>query len=660
MKFAVNSIFLWSRHKDDSVRQLKFDKNCVNILTGASQTGKSAIIPIIDYCLGANECTIPVGTIRNACEWFGVLFDLDDEQMLLCRREPETQKSTGDMYFARGVNIPIPRKVNKNYPLDEVKNTLNALFNLTLIDIDPTTPENFGARPSYRDLMAFIFQPQNIIANNRVMFYNIEKMEHKKRLINILPYALGAVTAEILMAIQEREALMKDKVRKERELKNIKNVSESWKQEVSEWLSQARELGLTNFNSETDFSLQVAELKRITAKNETDTSIKSINIRDISETLTKLRDEEQKLSRELSLAQKRYDTMKSLDEAKKRYNDSLAIQRNRLDISGWFRSLMTNSVCPLCGEAHDGQNKILDELCDAMSEIEKEAGIVQGISVGFDREFALVKADIDVLSDKLSAIRKRIQSESVIPQESALFKYTLTSAARFLGRMDFAIKTYERIGTGGELEVHLSSLEARIATLSKLINENSKEAKMRAALSYIQQQANIIIQQLLEDNAEHYNDPIEFDRNELTIKITTADGRENYLWEIGSASNWLSYHIAISLAFQKFFQERKGVVVPNILVFDQPSQVYFPNQKIEENTTAQEDSAKITDEDKVAVKKIFAALSRYIIDTKSALQIIVLEHADEDVWGECENIYLVDRWRGGNKLVPKSWIIESK
>ena len=55
---------------------------------------------------------------------------------------------------------------------------------------------------------------------------------------------------------------------------------------------------------------------------------------------------------------------------------------------------------------------------------------------------------------------------------------------------------------------------------------------------------------------------------------------------------------------------------------------------IEENTTAQEDAAKITDEDKVAVKKIFAALSKYIIDTKSALQIIVLEHADEDVWGD--------------------------
>ena len=34
---------------------------------GASKTGKSAVIPIIDYCLASGKCSIPVGTIRRAC-----------------------------------------------------------------------------------------------------------------------------------------------------------------------------------------------------------------------------------------------------------------------------------------------------------------------------------------------------------------------------------------------------------------------------------------------------------------------------------------------------------------------------------------------------------------------------------------------------------------
>ncbi len=655
MKFSINSIILWSRHEEGTVRKLPFAGNCVNILTGASQTGKSAIIPIIDYCLGAGECTIPVGTIRNACEWFGILVNLEDEQILLCRKEPQNKKSTDDMYFARGQNLAIPIRITKNITLDQVKNILNDLFNITFMKIDPTAADNFGMRPSYRDLMAFIFQPQRTIANNRVLFYNIEKFEHKKKLVKILPYAFGVVTSEILMAMQERENLEKDKMRIKRELENIKNVSESWKQEVAGWLSQARELGLTSDEPATDFARQVEELKRITEKDVNATSIEAINICDTSETLIELRAEEQKLARELFAAKKRYDIMKNLDDAKRKFNGSLGIQRNRLDISGWLRSFASKSICPFCQESHANQDKILEKLCAAMSEIEREAGVVQGMSVAVDRELSLVKTEIDSSSEKLSAIKKRIRTESDFSQKNTLVKYTLANVARFLGRMDFAIKTYERIGVDGELEARLSDIENRIAALSRLINENSKEKKMKAALEYIQQQASAIIKQLLDESAEHYNDPIEFDKNELTIKITTPDGRENYLWEIGSASNWLSYHIAISLAFQKFFQGQKGVSVPNILVFDQPSQVYFPHQIMKENTTAAEDAAQIADEDKVAVKKIFATLSKYIANTKSEMQIIVLEHADEDIWGEYEYTSLVERWRDGKKLVPQSW-----
>lgn len=39
------------------------------------------------------------------------------------------------------------------------------------------------------------------------------------------------------------------------------------------------------------------------------------------------------------------------------------------------------------------------------------------------------------------------------------------------------------------------------------------------------------------------------------------------------------------------------------------------------------------------------------------VQIIVTEHADEDVWGGVESVHLVERWRGkGNKLIPQEWL----
>ena len=658
MKFSINSLILWARNKELGYRQVKFTSNGVNIITGASRTGKSAIIPIIDYCLGASECAIPVGIIRDTCSWFGVLVDLKDEQMLICRKEPGQQKSTGKMFLSRGSSLEIPSEIEQdNVSVDQVKNILNELFSLSFIDTDPTSSNNFSSRPSYRDLMAFIFQPQNVIANNRVLFYNIEKLEHKTKLVNIFPYVLGAVDAKILATMQERDRLTKERDRLAREITNVKNISESWKQEILTWLSLSRELGLTTFdaNDATDFGMQVDELKRIVSKSENDSSLITINLTDTSDELLKLRTVEQEISIELSVARKRHEAMRLLDESKKRYDGSLQIQRNRLDISGWLRSLSVDMICPICGEAHNEPNKELDELCNAMAEIENQAGIVQGMSISFEREFNLVKAEMDDLTEKLTAIRKRITEESAKTQQDANTKYTLSSVSRFLGRMEFAIQTYERIGTDGDLEERFSLLNSKIGELNKLLSGNARATKEAASLSFIQQEANTLIKQL---DIENPDDPIEFDKSNLTIRVKTADGRDNYLWEIGSASNWLSYHISIILAFQKFFQERKCISVPNILILDQPSQVYFPQRGIPEGSTAEQDAELMQDEDKVAVKKIFSTLSSYIEKAKLEFQIIVLEHADEEIWGEFDNITLVERWRGNDKLIPVEWISE--
>jgi len=169
MKFSLNSIILWPKKKEFTYRQIPFEPDKVNIITGSSRTGKSAIIPIIDYCLGADKCTIPVDIIRNACEWFGVLFDLDNEQILLCRKEPGSKSSTNEMYFSRGKTVEIPENIESNTTAPQVKNILNELLSMSFLDLDPTN-SNFSARPSYRDFMAFIFQPQNIVANADVLF----------------------------------------------------------------------------------------------------------------------------------------------------------------------------------------------------------------------------------------------------------------------------------------------------------------------------------------------------------------------------------------------------------------------------------------------------------------------------------------------------------
>ena len=47
---------------------------------------------------------------------------------------------------------------------------------------------------SFRDLVAFMFQPQNVVANPNVLFYKTDSYEHREKLKAIFPYVLGAVT----------------------------------------------------------------------------------------------------------------------------------------------------------------------------------------------------------------------------------------------------------------------------------------------------------------------------------------------------------------------------------------------------------------------------------------------------------------------------------
>ncbi|RLG29504.1 DUF3732 domain-containing protein, partial [Methanosarcinales archaeon] len=130
---------------------------------------------------------------------------------------------------------------------------------------------------------------------------------------------------------------------------------------------------------------------------------------------------------------------------------------------------------------------------------------------------------------------------------------------------------------------------------------------------------------------------------------------EDYLWEIGSGSNWLSYHIAVSLGLHQFFLELKQNPVPTFVVYDQPSQVYFPKKLVIREDDTELDP-ELIDEDIEAVRKVFKVLSSVVENSNGRLQIIVLDHASESAWGDIQNANLVEEWRDGRTLVPMGWL----
>jgi hypothetical protein len=89
------------------------------------------------------------------------------------------------------------------------------------------------------------------------------------------------------------------------------------------------------------------------------------------------------------------------------------------------------------------------------------------------------------------------------------------------------------------------------------------------------------------------------------------------------------------------------------MVFDQPSQVYFPRGFETEHVS---ERGRTRDQDILAIRAVFEALGTEIVRATGRLQIIVLDHAGPDVWGDIPGVTLIEEWRGDDKLVPLDWV----
>lgn len=65
----------------------------LNVVTGKSSTGKSALIEIFDYCFGSDENTIPKGVITNSAAIYYVALAVNEQDMVLARNPDITSKA---------------------------------------------------------------------------------------------------------------------------------------------------------------------------------------------------------------------------------------------------------------------------------------------------------------------------------------------------------------------------------------------------------------------------------------------------------------------------------------------------------------------------------------------------------------------------------------
>jgi hypothetical protein len=655
MQLQIKQVILWPKNKNLARREVDFELGMVNVITGASQTGKSAIVPIIDYCLGSGRCAIPVNIIRNNTAWFGVLLETPRGMLLLARREPGELQSTGDMFIVEGKIIEVPQTIEaKNTNVDFVKSYLDEISGLSSLDFDAAGSGTFRSRPSFRDLAAFNFQPQNIIANPDVLFFKADTVEHREKLRTIFPYVLGVVTADVLAKRYRLEELKREERRLAREIDGLKMGSDRWLADLQLNVARAREFGLVSPDTRSTMPQgeAIRLLRTVAAGNGAELSPSSTSINSTIDELTELRNQEQELSLELTRLRQRWIEMSRLRRAAGEYREALQVEEERLGISRWLLSESHDqSDCPVCGSDMAHTKHHLEQLVRSLEQIEGTRNSFRTLPATFDREYARVRSRITKQSSDLTSVQHRIQGLQSRSDEGRRARYTEVSATKFTGRLEADLALFDRMNQDEELLKKREALGIEIKDLMAEVDEKALKERERRALSLL---TGLMAKLLPDLGVERPDDPVTLSLVELTLRIKNLN-REDSLWEIGSGSNWLAYHLANILSLHEHFLNQPASPVSTFLVLDQPSQVYFP-AKLSARSTELNSDPKLNDDDALRVRAIFQLLAKVCDETKNKLQIIVLDHAGDSVWGEISTVNLVEEWRDGAKLIPASWL----
>jgi DNA repair ATPase RecN len=674
MKLKIKNVILYPMDKELKPRNIEFEEDKVNVITGYSQRGKSAIISIIDFCLGSEDCNIPIGLIRDKVDKFAIYISLKNENLFLARDCPEGNKETSIMYLHQiSKKGKKPSFINNSWidNAEAYKVNRTAVVNYLggkagfekVSEHDLDSLNGFNAPSSFRDTSAFLFQPQSIVANPTTIFFKTETFVHLQRLKVLLPLALGYKSFKIINLENEIAILEKELSDKERKYLDIKTQYENWHSDIYEYYSSAILLGLTN----ADINIETSNVYQI--KDELSKIIKNVKNKNLivegstlrfSEKIEELDNKKNELIRELDRL--KFDLIKIVrfDNSKDQYiNGTVKEIDNRLKPIDWFLKQKGTNSCPFCGSESD---KAINELISLKNIQERNSSIINdsdSSEISFEKEKTQYRNEIRAKENLVKEIETNI---NILIEKNKENHNRYQRIYEFVGKIDNVLDNLNKIEPSSSLSEEIDGLTASVSKKDRDLSFLKKKFDRDNSLKNVSESISTYIQLL---PIEHKEDKIVHLDPEKSASIKIEDKKTNdttFLWRIGSGANHMCYHISTLLGLHEYFrnlpEKGKTDFIPSFLVFDQPSQVYFPEKFPNRSELSSKES-----NDLVNTKKIFETCSKFMERTNFQTQIIILEHAPKSTWKDVEHINLVEEWRGEindensnySALIPKDW-----
>lgn len=621
----------------------------LNVITGKSSTGKSAILEIFDYCMGSMEDTIPVGIITERAETFFIVLQFSHYLLVAARQKSSDrcflleQYGTDAESLLKLINEPKAFFQSKYFmPLADFKKSLGRHFAVTLenVDEDPfrkATGKDRSATPSVRSFSSFMLQHQNLVANKHAIFYRFDEKRKRDQAIEHFKILMGLVD-EHYFDIHKDYELAKAELKKiqaqiPKQEQRKKDAIALYKRHLSEYESLAGQ-PLMDVTAEDIYDKPKFFLRLITERE-----VKIDTLSDLTEKRRAALEAEQ---------------AKMLAE-KRKFQGQMMLVNNSIASAAQFKTDMmagnvpdstevSESHCPMCDAETLAPAIEANKLLGAIKWLNGELRLSSYARESFADERRKIHSELD----KVNAELRRIKAD-IAPLDEEVNRLKTSKSIS-----EQAIKAKLRL----EIDIQNQSAKPE-SELTEMEKAQAKEVARLAALldgydvkERLRELSENIDKKMCElgdtfDFEETYKpSALRFDIDTFDLWYEQSAKKRVYLRSMGSGANWLYSHLALflSLHYQFAAYSQSGCKIPPILFLDQPTQVYFPASTDDADKFDSVELSKQTkredkvDEDMRAVTNMFTQLAKFCVETGEATgvmpQIIVSDHADKLNLGE--------------------------
>lgn len=459
----------------------------------------------------------------------------------------------------------------------------------------------------------------------------------------VLPYFLGAFDEDHVAKMKTLKNYRSQLIVLKRNLAELEALKGEGISQAQLLLFEAQEVGI--FNSEIPNELKecIKNLKEIQKQPMEYSFDTEEEIMITGRAFEKLQDEETELRMELMAAYNELKAAKSFLSDESEFIDEAEVHLTRLKSIELFKDKSGDHICPICNSHLSKQIPAVTEIEKSFHQLDSQIRNVEEESPELQKVIRKLEEKVNSLKQKLKDNRKAI--EAIQRSNNKLLDVHKQNIKRsyLIGRISLYLESLPQLKDTSDLKNDIALIEEKITKLKNELSEEEVKQRLESILSRLSTYMNYWAKKF---ELEHSKHPFRLDINKLTV---IADTEDEFIpmSAMGSAENWLGCHLMTYFALHKWFVNKERPV-PRFLFMDQPSQVYFPEDK---DVAHIDEPEKEVDREKVKI--IYKAALDLVKGLNPNLQIIMTDHANinEEWFQDC----VIKNWREGRKLVPSSW-----